>query len=122
MMPVVCLILQLHCVQGIKKYYARESEEAEEAREREANARPTEASFYKNELLDFAVAQRLFKEEIDSYDKAEQKKKGVQNEIKYRTKHAHQWVDNMSASQRKEVKDAKEKWNKEGAPEKSQAV
>jgi hypothetical protein len=116
-------------LQGIKKYYAQiiaqgseEAEEAEEARNREANARPREASFYKNELLDFAVAQRLFKEEIDSYDKAEQRKKGVQNEIRYRTEHAHQWVNNMSASQCKEVKDAKEKWNKEGAPEKSQAV
>jgi hypothetical protein len=58
---------------------------------------------------------------MDAYDKAEQVKKGVSNEIRYRTGHAREWFNNMSASQLKEVQDAKEKWNKEGAPEESQA-
>jgi hypothetical protein len=92
-----------------------------DAKKREAAARPKEASFYKKRLTDWDVAQKLFKQEMDAFDKAEQAKKGVQNAIKYRTGHAREWFNNMSDQQIKQVELAKEKWNKEGAPEESQA-
>jgi len=112
--------------QEIKKYYVQIMTEASDLdlaiKEREANTRPKEASFYKKELNDWVVALKLFKEEIDAYDKVEQEKKGAHNNIKYRTGHAREWFNNMSASQLKQVQDAKEKWNKEGAPGESQAT
>lgn len=90
--------------------------------EREAGARPKDAAFYKKEVGDWDVAQRLFKQEIDEYDKEEQAKLGVKNEIKYRTGHARNWFKNMTPAQRKEVENAREKWNKEGAPPESQTM
>lgn len=114
-------------VQAIKKYYSKQISEDEESdlegdsKEREASARPKEASFYKKRLTDWDVAQKLFKQEIDAFDKAEQAKKGVKNAIKYRTGHAREWFNKMSPQQIKEVNNVKEKWNKEGAPEESQA-
>lgn len=93
----------------------------EAAKEREAASRPKEASFYKKVLTDWDVAQKLFKKEMDEYDKAEQAKKGDSHAIKYRTGHAREWFNNMSPGQKKEVEDAKKKWNEEGAPEETQA-
>ncbi|KAG1825205.1 hypothetical protein EV424DRAFT_1537908 [Suillus variegatus] len=90
--------------------------------EREAGARPKDVAFYKKEVGDWDVAQRLFKQEIDEYDKEEQAKLGVKNEIKYRTGHARNWFKNMTPAQRKEVENAREKWNKEGAPPESQTM
>ncbi|KAG1778004.1 hypothetical protein EV702DRAFT_1196803 [Suillus placidus] len=90
--------------------------------EREAAARPKDAAFYKKEVSDWDVAQKLFKQEIDQYDKEEQVKLGVKNEIKYRTGHARDWFRNMTPAQRKEVEDAQEKWNREGAPPESQVI
>ncbi|KAG0698281.1 hypothetical protein DFH29DRAFT_1002933 [Suillus ampliporus] len=90
--------------------------------EREAEARPKDAAFYKREANDWDVVQKLFKQEMDEYDKEEQAKLGVNNEIKYRTGHARKWFNNMTPAQQKEVEDAKEKWNREGAPPESQAI
>ncbi|KAG0696995.1 hypothetical protein DFH29DRAFT_879023 [Suillus ampliporus] len=90
--------------------------------EREAEARPKDAAFYKREANDWDVTQKLFKQEMDEYDKEEQAKLGVNNEIKYRTGHARKWFNNMTPAQQKEVEDAKEKWNREGAPPESQAI
>jgi len=59
---------------------------------------------------------------MDAFDKAEQRRKDLQQSIRYRTGHAREWFDNMSPSQQKEVKFAMTKWNREGAPEESQAV
>ncbi|OJA14909.1 hypothetical protein AZE42_13819, partial [Rhizopogon vesiculosus] len=85
----------------IKQYYVQiateQSEQDLAIKDREANARPKDASFYKKELNDWVVAQKLFKTEMDAYDKAEQVKKGVSNEIRYRTGHAREWFNNMSA-------------------------
>jgi hypothetical protein len=36
--------------------------------------------------------------------------------------HARDWFNDMSPAQRKEVENAKDKWNKEGAPAESQAM
>ncbi|KAG2063001.1 hypothetical protein BDR04DRAFT_1203066, partial [Suillus decipiens] len=89
--------------------------------EREAAACPKDAAFYKKEISDWDVVQKLFKQEMDQYNKNEQEKLGVKNEIKYRTCHARDWFKSMNPVQRKEVEDAWEKWNREGTPPESQA-
>ncbi|KAG1873079.1 hypothetical protein F4604DRAFT_1681149 [Suillus subluteus] len=119
--------LILDYLQAIKKYYGRKTDEEESdeegaAKEREISARPKEASFYKKKLTDWDVAQRLFKQEIDEFDKAEQARKGVKDPIKFRTCHAREWFNQMSSTQKKEVDYAQEKWNTEGAPEESQVM
>ncbi|KAG1786054.1 uncharacterized protein HD556DRAFT_1450035 [Suillus plorans] len=90
--------------------------------EREANARPKDASFYKKQLTDWDVAQKLFRQEIDDYDKEEQRKMGITHSIRHRTGHARQWFNNMTSAQKKDVQRAKDKWNEEGAPAESQAM
>ncbi|KAG1753351.1 hypothetical protein EDB19DRAFT_1903006 [Suillus lakei] len=90
--------------------------------QREVAARPKDAGFYKKELTDWDVAQKLFKVEMDDYDKEEQSKLGVKRSIKFRTGHVRDWFNDMSRAERKEVEDAKDKWNKEGAPAESQAM
>lgn len=90
--------------------------------EREAAARPKTALFYKKECNEWDVAQKLFKEEINDYDKAERARKGLGESIKHRMGHAREWFRKMTVEQEKEVKDAMERWNKEGAPEDIQAV
>ncbi|KAG1776137.1 hypothetical protein EV702DRAFT_1046307 [Suillus placidus] len=80
--------------------------------EREAAAHPKDATFYKKEASDWDVAQKPFKQEIDEYDKEEQVKLGVKNEIKYRTDHARDWFKNMTPAQKKEVENAREKYQK----------
>ncbi|KAG2091656.1 uncharacterized protein F5147DRAFT_779937 [Suillus discolor] len=90
--------------------------------EREMAARPKDAAFYKKEITDWDVAQKLFKQEIDDYDKEEQSKLGGKHSIKFRTGHARDWFNNMTPAQREEVEDAKEKWNREGAPAEAQAM
>ncbi|KAG1721246.1 uncharacterized protein EDB91DRAFT_1088514 [Suillus paluster] len=112
---------------AIKKYYGckideEESDEEGAAKAREISARPKEASFYKKKLTDWDVAQRLFKQEINEFDKAEQARKGVKDPIKFRTCHAREWFNQMSLTQKKEVDYTQEKWNTEGAPEESQVM
>ncbi|KAG2108114.1 hypothetical protein BD769DRAFT_1392801 [Suillus cothurnatus] len=112
---------------AIKKYYGQkideeESDEQGAAKAREISARPKEAAFYKKKLTDWDVAQRLFKQEMDEFDKAEQARKGVKDPIKFRTRHAREWFNQMSLTQKKEVDYAREKWNTEGAPEESQIM
>ncbi|KAG1743577.1 uncharacterized protein EDB91DRAFT_1247077 [Suillus paluster] len=96
---------------AIKRYYAHKIDDEESngegaAREREINACPKEASFYKKKLTDWDSKQEKVK----------------QDPIKFRTGHAREWFNDMSPAQKKEVKYAQEKWNKEGAPQESQAV
>ncbi|KAG1818403.1 hypothetical protein EV424DRAFT_1347668 [Suillus variegatus] len=90
--------------------------------EREAAAHPKTAVFYKKECNEWDVAQKLFKQEINDYNKAERARKELDDSIKHRMGHAREWFKKMTAEQEKEVKDAMEKWNKEGAPEEIQAV
>lgn len=90
--------------------------------DRELAARPKDAGFYKKELNAWDVAQKLFKQEMDDYDKEQQQKKGVQHSIKYRTGHAREWFNNMTSAHRKEVEEARDKWNREGAPAEAQAM
>ncbi|KAG2051656.1 hypothetical protein BDR06DRAFT_1060478 [Suillus hirtellus] len=90
--------------------------------EREANACPKDASFYKKQLTDWDIAQKLFKQEMDNYDKEEQQKMGVPHSIQYQTGYAQQWFNSITFGQKKEVQQARDKWNKEGALLESQAI
>ncbi|KAG2140220.1 uncharacterized protein EDB93DRAFT_1105958 [Suillus bovinus] len=90
--------------------------------EREAAARPKDAGFYKKEITDWDVAQKLFKEEINDYDKEEQSKLGEKHSIKFCMRNAREWFKNMTPTQEKEIQDAKEKWDTKGAPAESQAM
>ncbi|KAG1898922.1 uncharacterized protein F5891DRAFT_981575 [Suillus fuscotomentosus] len=90
--------------------------------DRELVAHPKDAGFYKKELNAWDVAQKLFKQEMDDYDKEQQQKKGIQHSIKYRTGHAREWFNSMSSAHRKEVEEARDKWNRDGTPAESQAM
>ncbi|KAG1884556.1 hypothetical protein F4604DRAFT_1676680 [Suillus subluteus] len=89
---------------AIKEYYAKSLKDKEEADNHEASSRPREPSFYKKTLSEWDVVQKLFKQEIDAYDKAKQQSKGLEYSIKYRTGHAREWFNNMTPSQQQEVK------------------
>ncbi|KAG2134939.1 hypothetical protein BD769DRAFT_1385570 [Suillus cothurnatus] len=54
-------------------------------------------------LTDWDVTQKLFKHEIDEFDKAEQARKGVKDPIKFHTGHAKEQFNKMSPTQKKEV-------------------
>jgi hypothetical protein len=95
-------------LQALKKYYVDQIDDGESdgegaAKEREISARPKEASFYKKKLTDWDVTQKLFKHEINEFDKAEQVRKGVKDPIKFHTGHAQEWFNKMSPAQKKEV-------------------
>ncbi|KAG1892919.1 uncharacterized protein F5891DRAFT_986304 [Suillus fuscotomentosus] len=90
--------------------------------DRELAACPKDTGFYKKELNAWDVAQKLFKQEMDNYDKEQQQKKGVQHSIKYRTGHARQWFNSMTSAHQKEVEEVRDKWNRDGAPAESQAM
>ncbi|KAG1879764.1 hypothetical protein F4604DRAFT_1679352 [Suillus subluteus] len=90
--------------------------------DRELAACPKDVGFYKKELNAWDVTQKLFKQEMDDYNKEQQQKKGVQHSIKYRTEHAREWFNNMTSAHHKEVEEARDKWNREGAPAEAQAM
>ncbi|KAG2138970.1 hypothetical protein DEU56DRAFT_755688 [Suillus clintonianus] len=70
----------------------------EEVNEQEAASHPKEALFYKNTLSEWDVAQKLFKQEINQYDKAKHQRKGLEHSLKYQMGHAIEWFDNMTSS------------------------
>ncbi|KAG2153089.1 uncharacterized protein EDB93DRAFT_1249003 [Suillus bovinus] len=90
--------------------------------ERELAAHPKEAGFYKKELNAWNVTQKLFKQEMDNYDKEQQQKKGVQHSIKYRTGHVREWFNSMTPAHQKEVEEVRNKWNREGVLAESQTM
>jgi hypothetical protein len=90
--------------------------------ERKAVACPKTALFDKKECNEWDVTQKLFKKKINNYYKAEKARKELGDFIKHRMGHAREWFKKMTAEQEKDVKDAMEKWNKEGVPKKIQTV
>ncbi|KAG0703423.1 hypothetical protein DFH29DRAFT_998562 [Suillus ampliporus] len=116
------IVLPTSLKKAIKQYYAKCLTDKEEAEDHEASSHPREPSFYKKTLSEWDVAQKLFKQEIDTYDKAKQQSNGLEYSIKYRTGHAREWFNNMTSSQQQEVNFAMKKWNEEGAPEETQAI
>ncbi|KAG1742942.1 hypothetical protein EDD22DRAFT_851564 [Suillus occidentalis] len=91
-------------------------------KDRKLAAHPKEAGFYKKELNAWDITQKLFKQEMDDYDKEQQQKKGMQHSIKYRTGYMREWFNNMTSAHQKEVEETRDKWNREGAPAEAQTI
>ncbi|KAG1901340.1 uncharacterized protein F5891DRAFT_1187625 [Suillus fuscotomentosus] len=77
--------------------------------ERKALARPQTALSYKKECNEWDVAQKLFKQEIDDFNKAERVRKELDDSIKHRMGHAREWFKKMTAKQEKEKDNLKKK-------------
>ncbi|KAI5982237.1 hypothetical protein EDD15DRAFT_2378085 [Pisolithus albus] len=90
-----------------------DSDEGEDAREEKA--RPTKAGDYKKPFTAFTSGQRLFKDEMDTYDRERRDTKDPKT-IGQRNKIIQQWWESLSDSKKAEAGRAVEKWNKLGAP------
>ncbi|KAI6100790.1 hypothetical protein EDD16DRAFT_1717104 [Pisolithus croceorrhizus] len=82
---------------------------------REEKARPTKAGDYKKAFTAFTAAQRVFKEEMYSYDRERGDTKDCKT-IGQRTRIVQQWWESLSDDRKAEGGRAVEKWNKLGAP------
>ncbi|KAI6097097.1 hypothetical protein F5141DRAFT_1205735 [Pisolithus sp. B1] len=78
---------------------------------REEKARPTKAGDYKMAFTAFTAAQRVFKEEMDSYDRQRRDTKDCKT-IGQRTRIVQQWWESFSDDRKAEAGRAVEKWNK----------
>ncbi|KAI6009102.1 hypothetical protein EDC04DRAFT_2906775 [Pisolithus marmoratus] len=90
-----------------------ESCEGEDAREEKAH--PTKAGDYKKAFTPFTAAQRIFKEEMDAYDRERRDTKDLKT-IGQRNRTIQQWWESVSDERKAEAGRAVEKWNKLGAP------
>ncbi|KAI6046849.1 hypothetical protein EDC04DRAFT_2887339 [Pisolithus marmoratus] len=88
--------------------------EGEDAREEQA--RPTKAGDYKKAFVASTAAQKLFKDEMDAYDRERQDTKDPKT-IGKRTKIVQEWWEPLSDDKKAEAGRVAEKWNKLGAPE-----
>ncbi|KAI5982070.1 hypothetical protein EDC04DRAFT_2616956 [Pisolithus marmoratus] len=87
--------------------------EGEDAREE--RARPTKAGDYRKPFSAFTCGQRLFKDDMDAYDRARRDTKDPKT-IGQRTKIVQQWWESLSDDRKAEAGRAVEKWNNLGAP------
>ncbi|KAI6014641.1 hypothetical protein EDC04DRAFT_2608990 [Pisolithus marmoratus] len=101
-----------HILAVTRKSWA-ESCEGEDAREEKA--RPTKAGDYKKAFMAFTAAQRIFKEEMDAYDRERRDTKDPKT-IGKRNRIIQQWWESVSDERKAEAGRAVEKWNKLGAP------
>ncbi|KAI6013872.1 hypothetical protein EDC04DRAFT_2904392 [Pisolithus marmoratus] len=90
-----------------------ESCEGEDAREEKSC--PTKAGDYKKAFMAFTAAQRIFKEEMDAYDRERRDTKDPKT-IGQRNRIIQQWWESVSDERKAEAGRAAEKWNKLGAP------
>ncbi|KAI6008511.1 hypothetical protein EDC04DRAFT_2610914 [Pisolithus marmoratus] len=90
-----------------------ESCEGEDAREEKAH--PTKAGDYKQAFTAFTAVQRIFKEEMDAYDRERRDTKDPKT-IGQRNRIIQQWWESVSDERKAEAGRAVEKWNKLGAP------
>ncbi|KAI6032406.1 hypothetical protein EDC04DRAFT_2605219 [Pisolithus marmoratus] len=97
-----------HILAVTRKSWA-ESCEGEDAREEKAH--PTKAGDYKKALMAFTVAQRIFKEEMDAYDRERRDTKDPKT-IGQRNRIIQQWWESVSDERKAEAGRALEKWNK----------
>ncbi|KAI6016258.1 hypothetical protein EDC04DRAFT_2608526 [Pisolithus marmoratus] len=86
-----------------------ESCEGEDAREEKAH--PTKAGDYKKAFMAFTAAQRIFKEEMDAYDRERRDTKDPKT-IGQRNRIIQQWWESVSDERKAEAGRAAEKWNK----------
>ncbi|KAI6046732.1 hypothetical protein EDC04DRAFT_2887576 [Pisolithus marmoratus] len=106
------LHLRVHILAVTRKIWA-ESCEGEDAREEKAC--PTKAGDYKKAFTAFTVAQRIFKEEMDAYDRERRDTKDPKT-IGQRNRIIQQWWESVSDERKAKAGRAAEKWNKLGAP------
>ncbi|KAI6010221.1 hypothetical protein EDC04DRAFT_2610292 [Pisolithus marmoratus] len=97
-----------HILAVTRKSWA-ESCEGEDAREEKAH--PTKAGDYKKAFTAFTVAQRIFKEEMDAYDRERRDTKDPET-IGQRNRIIQQWWESVSDERKAEAGRAVEKWNK----------
>ncbi|KAI6003369.1 hypothetical protein EDC04DRAFT_2611739 [Pisolithus marmoratus] len=97
-----------HILAVTRKSWA-ESCEGEDAREEKA--RPTKAGDYKKAFTAFTAAQRIFKEEMDAYDRERRDTKDPKT-IGQRNRIIQQWWESVSDERKAEAGRAVEKWNK----------
>ncbi|KAI6041725.1 hypothetical protein EDC04DRAFT_2601507 [Pisolithus marmoratus] len=90
-----------------------ESCEGEDVREEKAH--PTKAGDYKKAFTAFTAVQRIFKEEMDAYDRERRDTKDPKT-IGQRNRIIQQWWESVSDERKAEAGRAAEKWNKLGAP------
>ncbi|KAI6015714.1 hypothetical protein EDC04DRAFT_2608660 [Pisolithus marmoratus] len=100
-----------HILAVTRKSWA-ESCEDEDAREK---ACPTKAGDYKKAFTAFTAVQKIFKEEIDAYDRERRDTKDPKT-IGQRNRIIQQWWESVSDERKAETGRAAEKWNKLGAP------
>ncbi|KAI5993177.1 hypothetical protein EDC04DRAFT_2613445 [Pisolithus marmoratus] len=95
-------------VTHLRKSWA-ESCEGEDAREEKAH--PTKAGDYKKAFMAFTAVQRIFKEEMDVYDRERRDTKDPKT-IGQRNRIIQQWWESVSDERKAEAGRAVEKWNK----------
>lgn len=91
------------------------------AEEREAVARPTAAGDFVNPWTAFRAAQRLFKDEFDTFDKQNRDSSDKQS-LGKRTQNVNTWFDALPNQKKVEAENAAKKWNDMGAGKEQQAV
>ncbi|KAI6035871.1 hypothetical protein EDC04DRAFT_2604781 [Pisolithus marmoratus] len=97
-----------HILAVTRKSWA-ESCEGEDAREEKAH--PTKAGDYKKAFTAFTVAQRIFKEEMDAYDRERRDTKDPKT-IGQRNRIIQHWWESVSDERKAEAGRVVEKWNK----------
>ncbi|KAI6039577.1 hypothetical protein EDC04DRAFT_2895094 [Pisolithus marmoratus] len=103
-------------IQHILSVAEKRKEDAGEGEHvREERARPTRAGDYRKPFSAFTCSQRLFKDDMDAYDRERRDTKDPKT-IGQRTKVVQQWWEFLSDDRKAEVGRAAEKWNKLGAP------
>ncbi|KAI6013015.1 hypothetical protein EDC04DRAFT_2609412 [Pisolithus marmoratus] len=104
------IILHILSVSEKRKEDAGEGEHV-----REERARPTKAGDYRKPFTAFTCGQRLFKDDLDLYDRERRDTKDPKT-IGQRTKIVQKWWESLSDDRKAEAGRAAEKWNKLGAP------
>jgi len=91
------------------------------AEEREQATCPQKAGDYRRLWDAFRAACKLFKDELDTLNKAS---RDQTDKLMFgkRMKTTHQWFEGLSKEKKREAELAADKWNQEGAPKHQQVV
>ena len=94
---------------------ARVSQEEISEDDQEKKARPTKAGDYRKPFTPFSTAQKLFKEDMDAFDR-EKRDTTDPKTIGQRTKIVQEWWGSLFKDKKGQAAQASDKWNKLGAP------
>ncbi|KAI6017919.1 hypothetical protein EDC04DRAFT_2902372 [Pisolithus marmoratus] len=106
------IIIMQHIL-GVARKSREDSCEGEDAREEKA--RPTKAGDYKMAFTALTAVQRIFKEDMDAYDRERRDTKDLKT-IGQRNRIIQQWWESVYNDRKAEAGRVAEKWNKLGAP------